>query len=110
MQRNFPEIDWKMLSRLKPLTLDRLCRRILHESGELLAHAKEGGNHGVYLELFRHIQESDKVVSECFDTWSRSHALDILINWKRENLLTQEEFDAFSPETRMIVDGFLKMG
>ena len=110
MQRNFPETDWKMLSRIKPLTLDRLCQRILQESGDILARAKEGGNHGVYLELFRHIQESDKVVSACFDQWSRSHALDILINWRRENLLTEEEFDAFSPETRRMVDGFLKMG
>ena len=110
MPRDFPEPDWKTFSRLKPLALDRLCQRILQKAGGIITHAQEGGHHRSYLDLFRHIQESDKVVSVCFDKWSRSHALDILINWRSENLLTDEEFAAFSPETRTIVNGFLKQG
>ena len=108
MPQNLPESDWGTLSRLKPLALDRLCQRILEKSRGILADAKMGENHRAYLELYRHIQESDKVVSDCFDNWSRSHALDTLINWRTENLLTEEEFAAFSAETRDMVEWFLK--
>ncbi len=108
MQRDFPEPDWKILSRLKPQALDRLCQRILLESEDIIVRVKEGGYHSAYLELFKHIQTNDKTVSNCFDKWSRSHALEILTNWKSENLLTEEEFVTFSPETREMVNFLLR--
>ena len=108
MPHDFPESDWKTLSRLKPLALDRLCQRILQESGKILDHAKESGSHSAYLELYKHIQASDKAISNCFDDMKRSQALTILINWKLEGLFTEEEFNAFSPETRALVDAWLK--
>ena len=108
MPYDFPEPDWKALSRLKPLALDRLCQRILQESGKILDHAKEGGSHSAYLELYKHIHTSDERVSDCFDDMKRSRALAILINWKLEGLLTEEEFNAFGPETRALVDAWLK--
>jgi hypothetical protein len=107
MPRDFPEPDWKTLSRLKALTLDRLCQRILQEAGGILDRVQEGGHHRTYLDLYRHIQENDKVVGDCFNNWSRSHALDNLINWRYQKLITDEEFAAFSLETRTIVNGFL---
>lgn len=109
MSNDFPESDWKTLSRLKPLALDRLCQRILQESGGIVARAKEGGYHSAYLDLYKHIDECDETMSRCFDGWKRSQALNILINWRSENLLTEEEFNAFSPDTCTIVNGFLKM-
>lgn len=109
MQRNFPESDWKILSRFRPLILDRLCRRILQEAGKFVVGAKEGGSHSAYLSLYKHIQNSDETVADCFNDWRRSQALTILINWRSENLLTDEEFADFSPDTRTIVNGFLKM-
>jgi hypothetical protein len=109
MQRNFPESDWKTLSRLKPLALDRLCRRILQEAGGILDRAQEGGHHRAYLELFKHIQSNDKRLSNCFDDWKRSQAFFILVNWRREKLVTEEEFAAFSAETRIVVEGLSKM-
>lgn len=108
MQRNFPESDWKTLSRLKPLALDRLCRRILQKSGNILDRAQEGGHHQAYLSLYKHIHASDEKIANCFNDWRRSSALEILINWRLENLLTEEEFAAFNSETRTIVNGFLK--
>jgi hypothetical protein len=110
MPRDFPEPDWKTLSRLKPLVLDRLCQRILLESEDIIVRIKEGGYHSVYLELYKHIHASDKKIANCFNDWRRSSALEILINWRSENLLTEEEFTAFSSETRTIVNGFLKKG
>ena len=108
MPHDFPESDWKTLSRLKLLALDRLCKRILQESGKILDHAKEGGSHSAYLELYKHIHTSDETVSNSFDDIKRSRAMAILINWKLEGLLTEEEFNAFSPETREMVSVLLK--
>jgi len=110
MPNNFSEPDWKILSRLKPLALDRLCQRILGGSGDIIARTHEGEYHRTYLDLYRHIHESDETMSRCFDDFKRSQALVILTNWRLEKLITNEEFAAFSPDTRMIVNGFLKQG
>ena len=110
MPNDFPESDWKILSRLKPLALDRLCQRILQKSGGFIARAKEGGYHSAYLDLYKYIQNSDETVANCFNDWRRSQALNLLIHWRSENLLTEEEFADFSLNTRTIVDGFLKRG
>jgi len=109
MSPNLPESDWKSLSRLKPLALDRLCARILREASSIIARANAGEHHRAYLDLYRHIHKNDEILGNCFDDWSRSHALRILLNWREENLLTEEEFAAFSAETRATVDSWLKL-
>ncbi len=109
MPPNFPETDWKTLSRLKPLALDRLCERILQEASGIIAGASAGEHHRAYLDLYQYIERSDQMLGDCFNDWSRSQALHILINWRAEKLLTEEEFTAFSAETRSTVDGFLKL-
>jgi DNA invertase Pin-like site-specific DNA recombinase len=108
MQRDFPEADWKILSKLKPLALDRLCQRILTTSEDIILGANEGGYHSAYLELYKHIQARDEVLSHCFDDWRRSRALLHLVNWCREKLITDEEFATLSAETRNEVDSFLR--
>ena len=108
MPRDFPESDWKTLSRLKPLVLDRLCQRILQKAGGILDHTQVGGRHRAYLDLYKHIQTSDEIVAHCFNDWKRSQAINILVNWRSEHLLTDEEFSAFSPETRAVVEVWLK--
>jgi hypothetical protein len=72
MPNNFSETDWKILSRLKPLALDRLCQRILGKSGDIIARAQQGRHHDSYLDLYRHIHESDETMSRCFDDFKRS--------------------------------------
>jgi hypothetical protein len=108
MASNFPEPDWKILSRLKPLAFERLCQRILQEAGGIINRAQEGGHHHAYLDLYKHIHTSDETVADCFNDWRRSQALNILANWRSERLLTDEEFSAFSPETREMVEVLLK--
>jgi hypothetical protein len=108
MPNNFTETDWKILSRLKPLALDRLCQHILGKSGDIIARTHRGGHHSSYLDLYRYIHESDEIMSRCFDDFKRSQALIILTNWRLEKLVTEEEFATFSPDTRALVDMFLK--
>lgn len=103
----FPEKDWKYLSQLKPLALERLCRRILDKAQAMIAEAGEGEHHRVYLALYRYIHEQDRLVADCFDVWSRSRAFEHLVWWRKYDLITDEEFAAFSPEIRSLVDGWL---
>jgi hypothetical protein len=104
---SLPETDWKQLTRLKPLALERLCRRILEEAQALIAAAGEGDSHRVYLALFNHIQEHDRLIADGFDDWSRSRAIEHLVVWRGRHLVTDEEFAAFSPETRAAVEFWL---
>ncbi len=108
MERDFPEADWKILSKLKPLALDRLCQRILTTSEDIIVHAREGGYHSAYLELFKQIQKDDKTIGNCFDDWRRSQAFFILAKWRREKLITDEEFTGFSEVTCKAVELFLR--
>ena len=108
MPRDFPESDWKTLSHLKSLALERLCQRILQEAGGILDRAQEGGRYHAYLDLYKHIHTSDETVADCFNDWKRSQALNILVNWRANDLLTEEEFSAFSSETRAMVEVWLK--
>jgi hypothetical protein len=100
---SLPETDWKKLTRLKPLALERLCRRILEEAQVLIAAAGEGDSHRVYQALFNHIQKSDRLIADGFDNWSRSHAIEHLVVWRGHHLITDEEFAVFSPESRAAV-------
>ena len=102
----FPERDWKTLSRLKPVALERLCQRILDEVQGLIADAPEGEYHRAYLAVYRHLKERDRLIAECFDDWRRSRALMLLMFWRQHDLLTDEEFAAFTPETRAAVESW----
>ncbi len=150
MPQNFPESDWKTLSRLKPLALDRLCQRILQGAKNIITRAQEGKYYDAYLDLYRYVHSAasrnqmyrrplvgytrqslavrqacyrifaivkdfaqqyhkeDQIVGNCFSDWRRSQALYLLVNWRSENLLTEEEFAEFSAETRNTVTWFLQ--
>ena len=99
----FPERDWKVLSRLKPLALERLSRRILDGALEIIEDAEEGKSHDAYLALYKFIMDQDEEVALCFDDWRRSSAMTMLICWRTRKLISDEEFAAFSPEIRNMI-------
>lgn len=101
---DFPESDWQMLSRLKPLALDRLCQRIVQGAGGIISSEKGGRYHSTYLELFEYFQKSDKSLSHGFDDWRRSQAFFILASWRMQKLITDDEFSAFSAQTRKALE------
>lgn len=107
MSFSFSEQDWKHLSRLKASALERLCRRILDEAQAIIAGAREGEHHRAYLTLYRHLEEQDRLIADCFNNWSRSRALEHLILWRQHRLITGEEFAVFSLETRTTVGWLL---
>lgn len=104
---SFPESDWKVLSRLKPLALERLCRRTLDEAQTIIADAAEGEHHHAYLVLYRYIQERDRLIADGLNDWSRSRALEHLLIWCQYGLITDEELATFSPEIRATLERLL---
>lgn len=101
MLRDIAEPDWKLLSKLKPLALERLCQRILDEISMALADSKSP--HDRYLAIFALIQERDDEIAKAFNDLRRSTALIRLGAMRSLNLISDEEFAGFSTETREII-------
>ena len=105
MTTRIPEAEWRRLSTLKPVALERQCNRILEEL--MLVAQSEDTSHERYLSIFKLIQDRDKQIALAFDGLSRSNALFKLTEMRRENLLTDQEFAEFSDETQRIVSRML---
>ncbi|MGE0080220.1 MAG: peptide ABC transporter substrate-binding protein [Thiohalomonadaceae bacterium] len=104
--RSVSEADWKVLRRVKPAALERLCQRILAESVEV-ASSSSGSAHERYLKLFELIRQRDKELAHAFNDMRRSTAIYTIISICRMGLLTDEEFAQFSEGTRAVVRGAL---
>ena len=65
------ESDWKYLRKIEADLLATLCNRINTKSQKIL---NEGSlsEHEKYLNLYRHIKKSDKIIADCFNDWRRS--------------------------------------
>lgn len=99
MERQFPEKDWKLLRQLAPVALERFCGRVLREA-TAVANAPGKTNHKRYLELYKLMKEQDRDLASAFNDDRRSTALHKLARIYSLGLLTEDEFGAFSEETR----------
>jgi hypothetical protein len=96
---DFPEHDWKLLRELKPVTLERLCGRILQRAAAL-ATSPGMTNHQRYLKLWTLVQEQNEEMALAFDDHRRSTAFLKILQIHRRGLFTDEEFARFSEQTR----------
>ncbi len=107
---DFNDTDWKHLARLKKVMLDRLCNRILdelhQESGATKRVASEGGEdaHQQYLKVYKLMEKWDDVIAVCFNDWRRSRAFQNLLYQIEHQVITKEEIDGLSEETRKKLD------
>jgi hypothetical protein len=102
MLRDIREADWKLLRELKPLALARYCDRVLAEVVALASDAAVG-SHERYLALLKLIDERDRTLADAFNDLKRSTGLLKLAILRRLNLVTDDEFARFTPETREAV-------
>jgi hypothetical protein len=93
------EAGWKRLGRLKPVALDRFCRRVLAELTRVAADSAKG-SHERYLEAFRLLQARDAELGSAFDDVRRSTALLRLARMRALGVVTDEELAGFDTETR----------
>jgi hypothetical protein len=99
MSHDFPESDWKILRELKPLLLDRFCKRVLDELVKL-AEATGESHHERYLNVDNRLHERDKELGIAFNDHRRSMALMRLAAIRSLGVLTDDELARFSPQTR----------
>jgi hypothetical protein len=98
------ESDWKVFRKLRELALERYCERVLNEV-ERLVQKKGAGSHERYLKLWGLLRKRDKTLGYAFDDPRRSKAIIQLANIVAEDLLTEDELNQFSEETRESIGG-----
>lgn len=99
MSRSTSERDWKYIRSVHDDLLATLCKRINRQSGDLLADFV-GSEHEKYLALYRHIQDSNRIIADCFNDLKRSNLIMKLAALHHHAILTQEHIGNLSPETQ----------
>lgn len=97
-----PERDWKKLRAMQDRGLDATCARIFEKVQQIIDN-REGRNYAAYLGLFKLIEDEDKQIGLMFNNMRRSTAIWELLAWKANGLLTQEDLQEFSDETRRVL-------
>lgn len=106
MVRQISEPDWKLFRQLHTVALERFCAAVLAEVARLTANAGKDA-HARYLDVYKLLQRRDKELAEAFNDLRRSTALQFLAILRSQELLTEEEFARFSPETQSAVRAYL---
>ena len=102
MTRNFPEPDWKRLSKLRPIALERFCERVLEQTGAIASEPKPALDR--YKATYAFILEQDRELAICFDDVRRSTAYMRLAAMRVRNMVTDQEFAEFSDDTQAAIN------
>ena len=102
MTSSISENDWKYLRSIHDELLASLCRRINNKTVEIL-NSQDKTDHDKYLKAYRHINDSDGIVAECFNDWRRSTIGVRLISMQRNRLLTEPHLENLSEKTRVFI-------
>lgn len=91
------------MNKIKQDMLNTLCLRIHKETKKIIdsPNVEEIQKHR---KLFKHIQNSDKIISRCFDDWKRSDIALKISQLVAENLLTDEYIQNLSDETKELIE------
>ncbi|MDP3980942.1 MAG: hypothetical protein Q8Q33_06000 [Chlamydiota bacterium] len=102
---SIPESDWKYMSKIKTDLLNRLCEKIRKQSVAIFQE-EDSSEYERYLKNYKHIQDSDKIVAECFNDWRRSTLFMRLAAIQHYELLSQEQFERLSVDTQKKLNAF----
>jgi len=87
------------MNKVKEDLLVDLCEHINGQAMDILK-LEANSEHERYGRLYRHVQESDGIVADCFDDWRRSTLLMKLVALQRHGLLTSDHMQHLSEETQ----------
>src|SRR6478672_6673714 len=99
MPREILESDWKIFKELRAVALERFCQRACEEAAAI-ASAAGPSAHDRYLNLFEHVEATDKKVAHAFNDFRRSTAFLQILAIYALDVLTEQELQCFSPETQ----------
>ena len=108
MNDRIKESDWKIFRELRSLALQRYCKRVMGDVDKII-HDTEGDAHERYIEMYKVVQDGDKKLAHMFDGFSRSKALDQLVMYCGNDLLSDKEIAQFSDETQERIHTILKL-
>ena len=108
MSYEIKESDWKLFRRFHPIAWERFCQQVIEEVNRATSNCT-GDYHKRYLEIFDLLLERNEKLAEAFDDIRRSRAIILVTNIKESNLLTDEEFSQFSPETQEAVERLIEI-
>jgi hypothetical protein len=92
--------DWKKFTELKAVALERFCESILNEATEI-AGKRDSTAHERYLDVYELIRQRDREIVKTFDGHSRSRAdLQLGLMYSLD-LVTEDELETFSEETKL---------
>jgi hypothetical protein len=100
---NTTESDWKTIKGLHDQLLEALCDKIHQECGAIIASREENA-HARYLQLYEHVQKSDRLLGDCFDDLKRSNLPQKILHMKRAGILKPEYERLLSPDMREWLD------
>ncbi len=98
MAEAISERDWKYIRSIQDELLSSLCARINREAQAILLDP-QSSDHEKYLELYRHVKESDGIIADCFDDWRRSTILIKIFLLREQGLLSEDHMRNLSQET-----------
>ncbi|MCP4902237.1 MAG: hypothetical protein GY906_35165 [bacterium] len=108
--KSFPESDWKKLRAIRDKALTRLCTKTLEGIQKRIARGDAGNDpHKTYLSVYRFIDDQDSQIAFLFNDWRRSRALRNLTGWVQAKIVEDEEFEAFSEQTKESVRELIKI-
>lgn len=98
-----PERDWKVVRKLHPVLLQRYCQQVF-EDVHGLTDADDCDYHEACQGLYDLVHKRNKAMRDLFDGLTRSKATLMVLAWKKQNLITDDEFGLFSEKTQAVVD------
>ena len=99
MAESMSERDWKYMKKIKADLLASLCERINKKSIAILQE-KAGSEYERYLKHYKNVQDSDRIIAECFNDWRRSTLLMKLATLQRHALISQEQLEQLSEDSQ----------
>ena len=103
MSHDIPERDWKKLRSLEDAALNIACERIFQNITKLI-ESRGAESHKYYLKFWKVLQEKDKEISLMFDDLKRSTAIFKLAMWKKNGILSGEDFEELTEETKKRIE------
>lgn len=99
MSQGIPEKDWMKIRALKETAINIACERIFYKINTLI-ESRGSENHKYYLKLWKVMEAEDKEIALMFDDLKRSTAIFELSMWKRNGILSDDDFEELTEETK----------
>jgi hypothetical protein len=109
MSRDIPERDWKKLREKKDTMLNIACERIFLKIKKII-ESRGAESHKYYQKLWKVMEEEDKEISLMFDDLKRSTAIIKLAMWKKNGILSGEDFEELTEETQKRIESICNIG